>query len=280
MRQGILRSGDFTEPDGGTALLRHSTSGVRPEPSAEVNVFERRQTPTLLGLGLLEQIPRETIEALADPDDSNGDEVRGRAHVLPDGRLGRFGWKAIVPSVREFVRDALSEELGLTVPNDAASSFGVSADSDSVSDPEIDDATIDAMAAFIELLAPPPRTRMDPALEDEGEALFESFGCASCHVPALETAEGFEVRAYTDLLLHQVTVNEAGVEQGEAGMNDFRTPPLWGLQATAPYFHDGRAHSMEAAIAEHDGEARNARNRYENADPSERAALLAFLASL
>ena len=144
----------------------------------------------------------------------------------------------------------------------------------------IDDATVDAIASFIELLAPPSRAPVDPALETQGEALFGTLGCASCHVPELRTADGLEVRAYTDLLLHRVTVDAIGIEQGEAGINDFRTPPLWGLRATAPYLHDGRAHSIEAAIAGHDGEARAARSRYEDASGPQRAALLAFLESL
>jgi len=280
MRQGVVDGGEFVAPEGGTALMRHSTSNTRPEPSPDVNVFERRQTPTTLGLGLLERIPRETIEALADPDDADGDDVRGRAHVLPDGRLGRFGWKANVPSVREFVRDALSGELGLTVPLDRSSSFGTSVDDDEVPDPELDDAAIDAIASFISNLAPPPRTKSDPELEDRGREAFEALGCADCHIRELRTADGTPVQAYTDLLLHQVAFEDTGIEEGEAGMNDFRTPPLWGLAHTAPYWHDGRAHSAEAAIAEHAGEARRAREGYESASEVERAALLAFLASL
>jgi CxxC motif-containing protein (DUF1111 family) len=280
MRQGIVNAAEFTSPDEGTFLPRHSRTGIRPEPPEDVNVFERRQTPTVLGLGLLERVPREAIEALADPSDSNDDGIRGRVHVLAGGQLGRFGWKANVPSVREFVRDAFSTELGLTVPEDATSSFGVGEDDDGIDDPEVDDATLDAVTAFIALLAPPPRKRANPDLEDEGEALFESFGCAACHVPELSTGDGTPVPAFTDLLLHEVNADVTGIEEGQAGMNDFRTPPLWGLGQTAPYWHDGRAHSIEEAVAAHEGEARPARDRYENAVASERAALLAFLESL
>jgi CxxC motif-containing protein (DUF1111 family) len=280
MRQGIVTEGTFALPEGGTALLRHSASSVRPEPSDGVNAFERRQTPTVLGLGLLERIPRETIEAMADPDDVDEDGIRGRAHVLPNGELGRFGWKANVPSVREFVRDALSEELGLTVPEDGASSFGVSVDDDEVADPELGDATIDAIASFLSLLSPPPRAQTSSDLESEGATLFNTFGCASCHVPELRTTDGVSVPAYTDLLLHDVAATTGRIEQGEATMGEFRTPPLWGLRDTAPYWHDGHAHSIEAAIAAHEGEAQSARDRVENAPASERAALLAFLESL
>jgi CxxC motif-containing protein (DUF1111 family) len=281
MRQGILDDAGFTTPSAGTALPRHSTAQTRPEADPEATIFERRQTPTTLGLGLLQQIPRETIEALADPDDDDEDGIAGRAHVLPDGRLGRFGWKADVPTVREFVRDALSSELGMTVPAEPGFTFGRNVDDDDVPDPEATSTTVDRIAVFVELLAPPPRTRTEEGLEDEGEAVFERIGCARCHVPELRTADGTPVRAYTDLLLHDVADPESpGIEQGQAGIHDFRTPPLWGLGRSGPYLHDGRAHTVEAAIEAHAGEAAGARDRFTAASDAERRALLAFLASL
>jgi hypothetical protein len=41
--------------------------------------------------------------------------VSGCAHVLPTGQLVRFRWKANVPTLEEFARDALFNESGLTV---------------------------------------------------------------------------------------------------------------------------------------------------------------------
>ncbi|MBK6811887.1 MAG: hypothetical protein IPG81_23960 [Sandaracinaceae bacterium] len=85
---------------------------MRPAPEVGVNFFEPRQTPALFGLGLVDRIPEATLLALADPVDVDMNGISGRAHVLPDGRVGRFGWKADVPSLAEFTRDALSVELG------------------------------------------------------------------------------------------------------------------------------------------------------------------------
>lgn len=269
------------EAPGDSALPRHATSHVRPEPDSSATFFERRQTPTTLGLGLLERVPRTTIEAGADPDDEDGDGIAGRAHVLPDGRLGRFGWKANVPSVREFVRDAFSGELGITLPDEPGFTFGRSEDDDEVPDPELGSTPIDEVAAFIALLGPPPRTRVDRALEDEGEALFEEIGCVDCHRPTLQTADGLDVHAYTDLLLHDIALPGApGIEEGDAGVRDFRTPPLWGLGHSAPYFHDGRATSIENAIEAHAGEAAGALARFVELSDAEREALLSFLQSL
>jgi CxxC motif-containing protein (DUF1111 family) len=281
MRQGRFTGSVFSSPSAGTALLRHAVDPVRPEADPEANFFEPRQTPSTLGLGLLERIPRASIEALSDPDDEDGDGIAGRAHVLDDGRLGRFGWKANVPSVREFVRDALSGELGMTVPEEPGLSFGSMEDGDEAPDPETDATTIDAMTAFIEFLAPPPRNRVDTPLEDLGEATFKSIGCADCHVPMLQTAAGTEVHAYTDLLLHDIAEPDApGIEEGEAGIHDFRTPPLWGLGQSAPYLHDGRASTVEDAIAAHAGEAAAVRDEVGDLSATDREALFAFLRSL
>lgn len=281
MRQGALEGESFIMPSGGTALPRHAVSPARPEPSDEANFFERRQTPTTLGLGLLERIPRGTIEALADPDDVDGDGIRGRVHRLDDGRIGRFGWKADVASIREFVRDALSTELGMTVPEDPSSATGVTDDGDQRRDPEVDSVAIDAMTDFIASLAPPPRMHADQALEDRGETVFAEVGCGQCHVAILQTGDGVDVHAYTDLLLHDVAEPGAfGIEAGEAGIRDFRTAPLWGLGRSAPYLHDGRASTIEDAVRAHAGEAAAAQARFAALSPADRLAVLAFLASL
>ncbi len=281
MRQGSFTGFTFQTPEAGTELPRHAVNSIRPEASPDANFFEPRQTPSTLGLGLLERVPREAIEALADPADEDEDGISGRAHVLEDGRLGRFGWKANVPSIREFVRDALSAELGLTVPEESGQSFGRPADDDEAIDPEADVGSIDAIASFIEYLAPPPRTRTDVTLEDRGAAIFDEVGCGACHVPTLRTADGVDVHAYTDLLLHDVAEpNALGIEEGDAGIHEFRTPPLWGLARTAPYLHDGRASSIEGAVREHAGEASTARTEAANLSAADKEALFAFLRSL
>jgi CxxC motif-containing protein (DUF1111 family) len=281
VRQGAFSGFSFVEPMSGTALPRHATVPERPEPDPEASFFEPRQAPSTLGLGLLERVPRATIETLADPNDDDGDGIAGRAHVLDDGRLGRFGWKASIPSLREFVRDALTTEMGMTVPNEGGLSFGLAEDEDGVADPEIDLNSIDALTSFIASLAPPPRKRTDPATEDQGEQIFVAVGCAQCHVPVLQTADGADVEAYTDLLLHDVAPDGSlGIEDGAAGIRDFRTPPLWGISRTAPYLHDGRAVTIEAAIEAHEGEAAATRDQFAALTATERAALLAFLDSL
>jgi CxxC motif-containing protein (DUF1111 family) len=200
-------------------------------------------------------------------------------HRLDDGRVGRFGWKANIPSVREFVRDALSNEVGLTVPAEAGLTFGFTSDSDGIGDPEIGLDELDALEYFLLQLAPPAQ-QADAATAASGLAIFEDIGCASCHVPALEGADG-PVPLYSDLLLHAVGPSDRpGIPDGAANQDQFRTPPLWGLSNTAPYLHDGSATTVEAAIRAHEGEASASRLAFETLDADDVAALIAFLEAL
>ncbi len=113
MRHGLLVNGAFVPPVVGTLLHRTTAlPGVTNAPQKEATIFEHRQTPPLFGAGLIDAIPDSAILANADPDDLNGDGIRGRASWTDGKRLGRFGWKASVPSLQEFIRDANSMELG------------------------------------------------------------------------------------------------------------------------------------------------------------------------
>lgn len=278
-RQGHTEGGVFTPPANGTMASRNSTSGTRPPLDPSSNTFETRETPSILGLGFLESIPEADILANADCDNPDPEAISGCARVLSTGQLGRFGWKAGVPTLEEFARDALSNENGLTVPNLPGRTFGNLTDGDSVPDPEISADDIATMTFFMRQLAPPRGHSTDAAAEVRGNAVFEDVGCASCHVSTF-IAPGGSV-AYTDLLLHQVAPDgSAGIADGSAGPLEFRTPPLWGIALTPPYMHDGRSFSVEDAIARHDAEAKRSRQAYEALSEAEKADLLAFLASL
>jgi len=275
-------SGEFTAPDQGT-MAHHQTVHVdeRAPADEDATVWEFRQTPPIFGLGLLDRVPDDSLIALADPQDSDLDGISGRIHRLPDGRIGRLGWKANVPSVEEFARDALSGEVGLSVPERQGQSFGFLSDGDAWPDPEISDGDYDALVFYMENLAPPKRRSTDPEAEERGEALFEQIGCDGCHVPQLVMADGTRISPYTDLLLHDVAEPDAtGIEVGEASIREFRTPPLWGIGLTGPYMHHGLAPTLDAAIRDHYAEALESREAYENLTQSERDAVIAFLESL
>ncbi|MBX7100304.1 MAG: c-type cytochrome [Myxococcaceae bacterium] len=281
IRQGTLEAGvGFVASAHGTIAHRHQRGGARPEPAEGADLFERRQTPPLFGLGLIDGIPESAIVAREDPTDADGDGVRGRARRLRDGRVGRFGWKAQVASLAEFTVDALSNELGLTVSREVqartSALVGFTADDDGVADPELSAQDVDDLVAFLAALAPLPQA--DPPAA--GQAAFATLGCATCHVPRLPGRDGTPVLLHSDLLLHDVAPADARlVPDGEVD-RAFRTPPLWGVGASAPYLHDGRAPDLSQAVLLHDGEALRSRKAFEAAPTDTREALLAYLRSL
>jgi len=287
MRHGRMDgSGAFTAPTEtpNTILHREIRVGFRmPAAESGTNVFEQRQTPHTFGMGLIDAVSEATIASNADPDDSDGDGVSGRVHVLSDGRTGRFGWKAQVPSLLEFNRDAFGAEIGLTTPPQAGQTFGIAADADGVPDPEVSLDELEDLTFYMSLLAGPPR-RVVQGVEAEtvaqGEALFESVGCAKCHIPSLSSSLG-DVPLYSDLLLHEIlALGATGIADDGATPREFRTAPLWGLSRTAPYLHDGSADTIDQAIRAHNGEAANVRAIYIQLSQENQAALLAFLGTL
>lgn len=277
-RHGTWTSDEFASPPGGTILHKFTLAPVwRPEAPSDANAFEGRQTPHTFGLGLIEAIDEAEILAAADPDDADGDGISGRAHVLPDGRLGRFGWKAQVPSVREFVRDAMGAEVGMTVPIEAGFTYGAVTDDDDVADPELSVEDVDALEFYLAQLAPPAAPS---APDSAGAEIFASTGCADCHTPSFETSAGI-VHLYSNLLLHDVAAEGAvGIPDGLATAVEFRTPPLWGLGSTAPYMHDGRASTVAAAIEAHAGEAEASVQAFLELAEADRDTLISFLESL
>ncbi len=287
MRHGSIDAdGVFSAPSTTPNTILHShirIGGDPATPTDEITVLEHRQTPGALGLGLVDAISEETIRSNEDPDDLDGDGISGRVHVLSDGRVGRLGWKAQVPNLAEFVRDGMAAEIGLTVAAQEGLTFGTTTDDDGVPDPEFSATDAEDMTFFLTMLAPPPRQAVetaDAATVSLGEELFESVGCAKCHIPTLTGSLG-DANLYSDLLLHEILAEgTAGIEDGDAGQREFRTAPLWGMSTYGPYFHDGAADTIDEAVLMHQGEAATVRTAYEELDQSERDALLAFLATL
>ncbi len=268
--------------DEGPLLSRVSDSSDWPEalPSGMSFLFEQRNGPALFGLGLFESISDEAILAHEDLEDEDGDGIRGRAHVA-NGTVHKFGWKAQIPSVKDFVFDAFGNELGMT--SDAASDFAIASDSDAVPDPELDDETEDLVTEYIAgLAAIEPRALTagaDQVKRDNGSDLFEEVGCTKCHVPSLDDA--LPVNAYTDLLLHDVQGDDyQGIPDGEATGREFRTAPLWGIRLSAPYWHDGHAENIVEAIAAHQGTASSVISEYERLSTTEQEALVFFVEQL
>jgi CxxC motif-containing protein (DUF1111 family) len=297
-------NGEFETLNASGDTLFHMFSvpghGCQPVLPADTNVFARRVPIPLFGAGLVEAIPDETLIALEDPFDRNGDGVSGRAAFIVDvesgqRRVGRFGWKAQHATLITFGADAYRNEMGITndlFPQESA--FGVTpeqmrlcdpfSDPEDIRDPRSRRRGIDNFASFMRFLAPVERGDISDQVRAGGQ-IFAAVGCATCHIPALETGPSSNplfhrkrVALFSDLLLHDVGTGD-GIKQGAAEANEIRTPSLWGLRFRRPLLHDGTA-TVEEAIGRHGREAELARRGFEGLSDIDRAALLAFLASL
>lgn len=276
--------------DSVTPALR-TALGIDKEPLPPgVTTVAARTTPDVFGFGLLDAVPDSAILAYADPDDRNADGISGRPNRFFDGRLGRFGRKALVPTLREFNDGAFQIEIGITNPSvpveGTVTGDSLPAGTDPAPEPELNARGLELTDAFVRLLAAP--APLKPSRDARrGRDVFMRSGCPSCHVPVLQTGDNpiaalshKEVAAYTDLLLHDMGSDLADICFGLATPSEFRTEPLMGLRLATQFLHDGRAKTPEQAIDMHGGEGTRARDLFRALPASDRAALLAFLKTL
>src|SRR5438093_1614081 len=223
-----------------------------------------RTTVTVFARGLLDLVPEADILAYADPGDRNHDGISGRPNRSVDGRLGRFGRKAFVPTLAEFNAGAFVAEMGITNPAEPTEeNIGgqpIPPGVDPVPDPEIEQAALDSTDDFVRFLGRPSPARLGRKGR-RGRKLFAEIGCAACHVPTLRTGpspihalDRREFPAYTDLLLHDMGPDLADICLGRATPSEFRTEPLIDLRHAKSFLHDGRASTLEEAIAAHRGD--------------------------
>jgi CxxC motif-containing protein (DUF1111 family) len=284
--------------------LKKIESYTAVQTREEIKVLRKgqRNTPALFGVGLMDQIPDTVLREAEKRSFPGFPEIQGRVSQLPDGRLGRFGWKAQVSSLDDFVRAACSNELGLEVPGHHQPSLATAKEFDpSRVRLDMDEDQCELLTRFVSRLAPPVRRPADNGSGPPwGFMVFQSIGCATCHAPTLGSVRGL----YSDLLLHDMGESSADAavyygspvaprslgdladarEQsrrtGTAAPTEWRTPPLWGVASSAPYLHDGRAQTLDSAIRFHDGEAAKTKTRYNRLSSGDRGALLSFLNSL
>jgi CxxC motif-containing protein (DUF1111 family) len=263
-----------------------------------------RVAPAMIGLGLLQSVPDETLLALADPDDTDGDGISGRPNEVWDSvagkkSLGRFGWKANQPNLRQQNAGAAVGDIGIATSMadgqncTAAQPNCVKAINGGA--PEMSDEFLGKLTLYTMTIAvPAQRKARDPVIR-QGKELFRAMGCASCHMPTLQTKsvkdfpelENQTFHPFTDLLLHDMGEGLADNRPDfEATGQEWRTPPLWGLGLIPLVnkhdflLHDGRARGAAEAILWHGGEAEKSREAFRNAAKPERDALIAFLNSL
>jgi CxxC motif-containing protein (DUF1111 family) len=262
-----------------------------------------RVAPQMIGLGLLEAVPIETLNALADPDDRDNDGVSGRLNQVWDSvrnqpAIGRFGWKASQPDLLNQNTAAANGDIGLTsgvhpnencTENQSACAAALNGGS-----PELKDEFVEKLTLYTASLAVPAQRRAADAQVVTGASKFHEFGCAACHMPTLKSGPhplpevaNQIFHPYTDLLLHDLGEGLADHRPDFAASGtEWRTPPLWGLGLLPQVnghqllLHDGRARGFAEAILWHGGEAVSSKKAFRDSKKAERDALVAFLQSL
>lgn len=262
--------------------------------------FFEMNTPALFGSGLVERISDGSITRARNLRalKTIGKEFEldfsstpvGRPHVLPDGRIGKFGWKAQFATLEEFVAAACAGEIGLTNPL-ASQHVPLKHEEDPNAEDDLNSDQFDALVAFVDTLDRPIQVLPEDAdgltRVRRGEHLFTSIGCADCHTPELGGVEGL----YSDLLLHRMEDADSGgygafsnpeipLPESHPRADEWKTAPLWGIADSAPYYHDGGSPTLHAAIIRHAGEARRVRERYVELSREDRIAIVAFLKTL
>ena len=250
-----------------------------------------RRTPPVVGQGLIDAIPATAIEANADPLDSNADGISGRVNRVWDVQtrstsIGRFGFKAGAPTLKQQIAGAYATDMGVTNPL-----FHVRGER-----PDISSRILDSTTFYTATLAVPIARGQGDSQVVRGRELFDTIGCSSCHITTFVTGSGAHsslenqiVHPFSDFLLHDMGAGLADNRpEFDASGSEWRTTPLWGIGLTdevlqgqlATYLHDGRARSLDEAILWHGGEATAAQGRFKALQAADRENLIQFLRSL
>jgi CxxC motif-containing protein (DUF1111 family) len=235
----------------------------------------RIPTP-VFGAGLIEAIPDKTILANAGASKPFG--ITGHVNRNGnDGTVTRFGWKAQNKSLVIFAGEAYNVEQGISnevFPDergegdvqDAAECYVVSSPGDhtnyEATQPQAISSDSIGFANFMRFLAPPaPSCTVGSNCStsvNNGSTVFDSIGCSTCHTRSMQTGNhataalrNRTANLFSDLLVHNMGVLGDGIAQGIAGLNEFRTAPLWGVGQRIFFLHDGRTGDLMTAINAH-----------------------------
>jgi CxxC motif-containing protein (DUF1111 family) len=246
---------------GETVELQKPVYAFKGPVPAQLSV---RQAPQVVGMGLIEALDETTILALADPQDANGDGIRGIPNWSIDPEtgqrhLGRYGWKAGKATVRQQAAGAFLQDMGVTTPafKSVSCQRGAADCKTSTATPSLSDLELDRIASYLQLLGVPAQRKYASGYTDgtvtppehdipdtlrtaiaRGGQLFTQAGCTGCHKAELKTGANHPfqelrnqtIHPYTDVLLHDMGAELADtMTEGQAGPSLWRTQPLWGL---------------------------------------------------
>ena len=308
----------FTYPDNTSVTLKRPIIRVKNLNFGDLDestVVSMRIAPQVIGLGLLEWVSEQNLLEIAERQKKEG--LSGRPNYVIDleterAVIGRFGWKAAQPNLKQQTAVAFHSDIGATtfffpekncpqiqvgcreLPS-AAKCGGQGGCTGNNFRPEVLPSRLKNITTYLQALNIPERRIEDPEETLAGEILFRDSGCASCHVPTLVTGEitilkelnNMSFHPYTDLLIHDMGEQLSDHRpEGSATGQEWRTPPLWGIglvntiSGSLGLLHDGRAASIEEAILWHGGEALSSRQKFVDLAKPERERVIKFINSL
>jgi len=231
--------------------------------------------------------------------------------VEPDLVVRPFGRKGNNATIRKFDTGALMFHQGMFPVEIVGHKDN---DGDGVID-EILEGDLSVLHIFSVALEKPYALPITTTQIDWGFKLFKDIGCATCHVPTIDTfgrvvpvslpedetnpwkdvfyqvdiskppasfpivGHGVRVDMFSDLKRHYMG-KELAESTGDPLDPFFITPRLWGVADTAPYLHDSRALTLTDAIVLHGGEAAPASQKFQDLADADKIALLTFLRTL
>ncbi|MFL6579283.1 MAG: di-heme oxidoredictase family protein [Burkholderiales bacterium] len=281
-----------------------------PETMMSVRVAQQ-----LVGLGLLEAVPETTMLAIAKSQAQTA--FAGHPNYVWDIEserkvIGKFGWKANQPSLRQQTAAAFNGDIGATsflfpekncppiqkqcieLPS-ASKCGGQGGCTGNAFRPEVNPSRLTNITFYLQTLSVPARRSVANAEVLHGGSVFAALQCTGCHLPDLQTgpkafipaAANLIFHPYTDLLLHDMGEELAdGRPDFEAGGREWRTAPLWGIgliptvNGSMSLLHDGRARDVIEAILWHGGQAQASQEAFRSLSKGERDALVKFVESL
>lgn len=285
---------------------------LQPNFAAQIaanDIIFRIPTP-VFGLGLIEATPDLVLEANLAATATRRAQL-GIAgtfnHSGNDGTITRFGWKAQNKSLVIFAGEAYNVEQGVsnevfenersavpgcvfnTNPEDKTNNNNIPDGDAEGNQGSLSSDAID-FAAFMRLSAAPTPAPLSPAAT-AGSATFDSIGCNACHSRSLTTGpskftgvSNIAYQPFSDVALHHMGSGLAdNVPQGDAGPDQFRTAPLWGVGQRLFFLHDGRARNLVQAISAHastGSEANAVVANFNALSTAQQNNVLAFLRSL
>lgn len=266
-------------------------NGGRGDPKVSPSIVKKISTidenqdqfiaPSIIGMGFIEKIPDSFFAQHADPKDLNRDGISGRipySKTKDSSKIGRLGWQSDQASVRDQTLKASFEELGLSNSNFFGSKCNGQVNCTTF--PEMTPEQEKAIIFYTQNIEVPKSRPLNSASK-QGQRLFNSLGCSSCHIPTIliseqSSGQDLTISPFSDFLLHEVS-NDG---------KEYRTAPLWGLGLTKKVngslnlLHDGSAESFDSAIKQHFGEASRSRKAYLKLTSNQKSQVELYLESL